>query len=482
MEKLRGNESKEKSFLKGVVGKRLEELASSQPRVDPLELLGVSSPPAISLPSEPTLPVVSSKETPSQEVSLSSSIPPDPHRTTPPSEHKAFSQSNSSSRKVDGEGAALSVYSDTARGHSDSTQTQPFNAESHTVRLSVSATDSFPSLRAPTHVQQSQDIPPVPVATPPDIPVALLKPPPHWVRFAWALHSCRDQSLPNQTRPVSYAEIGALVDRTEDAVRRSLLQLMNARLVIRKALLQHANGGSVYLFGQAFPALLAPLPTAKKKGPHPRPHGLIHSQNDSQPSSQNKLSSSSSFSFAHSQLLQEWGVENLILSESFTGVVPRSLAPFLRVMPSLEYAQDFFDKVTAVIEHKKTTSKPIEDALGFLFACLKKMEVNPPPGWKSRRVRLLEQEARRLEEEAGAIKAARERVEAQRCEVYFLGLSLETQGELRRKAGEAATENELPMVREAKRDRRLQELIRDHMRQGRTPYDGVTESDGREGR
>lgn len=482
MEKVRGTESKEKSFLKGVVGKRLEELASSQPRVDPLELLGVSSPPAISVPSEPKLPVASSIETPSQEVSLSSSIPPDPHRITVPTEQKALSQSHSSSRKANGEDVALSVHSDSGRGHSDSAQTQPFNAESHTVRLSVSATDSFPSLRVPTHIQQSQDVRPVPAATPPDIPITLLKPPPHWVRFAWALHSCRDQSLPNQTRPVSYAEIGALVDRTEDAVRRSLLQLMNARLIVRKALLQHANGGSVYLFGQAFPALLAPLPTAKKKGPRPRPHGLIHSQNDSQPSSQNKLSSSSSFSFTHSQLLQEWGVENLILSESFTGVEPRSLEPFLRVMPSLEYAQDFFDKVTAVIEQKKTTAKPIADALGFLFACLKKMEVNPPPGWKSRRVRLLEEEARRLEEEAAAIKAARERVEVQRCEVYFLGLSLQTQAELRRKADEAAADNELPVVRDAKRDRRLQELIRDHMRNRRTTYDGVTESDGREGR
>ncbi|MBX3325548.1 MAG: hypothetical protein U0223_06370 [Nitrospira sp.] len=133
-------------------------------------------------------------------------------------------------------------------------------------------------------------------------------------------------------------------------------------------------------------------------------------------------------------------------------------------MPSLEYAQDFFDKVTAVIEHKKSTTKPIADALGFLFGCLKKMEVNPPPGWKSRRVRLLEEEAQRLEREATAIKAARDRVDAQRCELYMLGLPPEIESELRAKAAEAAADNELPVVRETKRERKLQELIREHMR------------------
>nr|WP_143838102.1 hypothetical protein [Nitrospira cf. moscoviensis SBR1015] len=158
-------------------------------------------------------------------------------------------------------------------------------------------------------------------------------------------------------------------------------------------------------------------------------------------------------------------MHNLILSEWFTGLEPRSVEPFLRLMPSIEYAQDFFDKVAGVIEHKKTTSKPIADALAFLFACLKKMEVNPPPGWKSRRVRLLEEEARRLEEEAVALKTARDRLEAQRAEVYFLGLSEETQTQLRRMAEEAAADTELAVVRDAKRDRRLQELIRDHMRQ-----------------
>ena len=464
MEKVRGTESKEKSFLKGVVGKRLEELTSSQPRVDPLELLGLSSSPAASVPSEPKLPAPSSVATSSQEITVPVSLPSDPHRITTADNKKRDPRSSQSFSKSDGASVTLPEYSDSVTRHTDSIPIHPVHSDSTTVRVSVSGTDSAPSGRATRQLRTTPEIPPPHTATPPDVPISLLKPPSHWVRFAWALHSCRDHSTPNQTRPVSYAEIGALVDRTEDAVRRSLLQLMTAGLIVRKALLQHANGGSIYLFGHAFPALLAPLPTAKKKGPKPRyiTHG--HSPSDSQNLSQNTASSSSS-SFSTSELLQEWGVHNLILSEWFTGLEPRSVEPFLRLMPSIEYAQDFFDKVAGVIEHKKTTSKPIADALAFLFACLKKMEVNPPPGWKSRRVRLLEEEARRLEEEAVALKTARDRLEAQRAEVYFLGLSEETQTQLRRMAEEAAADTELAVVRDAKRDRRLQELIRDHMRQ-----------------
>lgn len=468
MEKVRGTESKEKSFLKGVVGKRLEELASTQSRVDPLELLGLSSP-ANSASSAPTFPVASSVEISAHEVSVVSPTPSEPYLMTTSTTPRTSAQSSTSSHKADGEIATLSESSDSVHAYSDSNQIRPVHSGSHTVRNTVSTSDSLARSRATPDIRRTHEAPPIQAANPPDIPVSLLKPPSHWVRFAWALHSCRDQSVPNQTRPVSYAEIATLVDRTEDAVRRSLHQLRSAGLIVRKALLQHANGGSIYLFGQSFPALLVPLPTSKKKGPRPRPPGFPHSQNDSQVHSQNSRSSSSYSSFSNSELLQEWGVHNLILSEFFTAIEPRSVEPFLRVMPSLEYAQDFFDKVAAVIEHKKPTAKPIADALGFLFACLKKMEVNPPPGWKSRRVRLLEEEAQRLEQEAAAIKAARDRIDAQRCEVYFLGLPAEIEMELRVKAAEAAADSELAVVRDTKRERKLQELIREHMRHNERP-------------
>ena len=72
-----------------------------------------------------------------------------------------------------------------------------------------------------------------------------------------------------------------------------------------------------------------------------------------------------------------------------------------------------------VIEHKKPSAKPIVDPVAFLFGCLKKMEINPPPGWKSRAVRMMEDEERRLKEEAEELRAVGSRVERQGVSCTF---------------------------------------------------------------
>ena len=136
-------------------------------------------------------------------------------------------------------------------------------------------------------------------------------------------------------------------------------------------------------------------------------------------------------------------------------------------MPSLGYLQDFIDKVVAVIEQKKLSPKPIADPVAFLFGCLKKMEINPPPGWKSRAVRMLEEEERRLKAEADELRAASSRVERQRCELYFLRLSPEQQAEITRET-DAVGERDIPMIQQAKREQRYLELIRALMRQETT--------------
>jgi hypothetical protein len=145
----------------------------------------------------------------------------------------------------------------------------------------------------------------------------------------------------------------------------------------------------------------------------------------------------------------------------------RSLLPFMKQRPSLGYLQDFIDKVVAVIEQKKLSPKPIADPVAFLFGCLKKMEINPPPGWKSRAVRMLEEEERRLKAEAEELRAAGSRVEQQRCELYFLRLSPEQQAEITRET-DAVGEGDIPMIQEAKRAQRYLELIRALMRQETT--------------
>lgn len=156
MEKVRGTESKEKSFLKNVVGKRLEEMASSQSRVDPLELLGISSP-VISVPSAPTLPVESSVEIPTHVGSVVSPTPSERHRMTTSTAPETSARSISSAREADGETAALSEYSDSVRARSDSSKTRAVHSESHTVRNTVSGTDSLAPSRPTPIIQRTHE-------------------------------------------------------------------------------------------------------------------------------------------------------------------------------------------------------------------------------------------------------------------------------------------------------------------------------------
>jgi DNA-binding Lrp family transcriptional regulator len=262
------------------------------------------------------------------------------------------------------------------------------------------------------------------------------------------------------TRPVSYTELAQAVGRHEDSVRRTIHQMIDNGLLVRTSLLQHSEGGSIYRFEEAFPSLLVVQSAPKTRAQAFAPYSLHDSLHPS--------SSSSSSSFKKSsELLQEVPVDQLILSVPFEELDRRSLVSFARQMPSLGYLQDFIDKVVAVIEHKKQSPKPISDPAAFLFGCLKKMEINPPPGWKSRAVRMMEEEERRLKDEAEELRAVGNRVERHRCELYFLRLAPEKQAEIMRET-EAVGERDSSMIQQAKREQRYLELIRETMRQDST--------------
>ena len=123
--------------------------------------------------------------------------------------------------------------------------------------------------------------------------------------------------------------------------------------------------------------------------------------------------------------------------------------------------------MVAVIEHKKPSAKPIVDPVAFLFGCLKKMEINPPPGWKSRAVQMMQDEERRLKEEAEELRAVGSRVERQRCELYFLRLAPEQQADIMRKT-DVGGERSGSMIQQAKREQRYLEVIRERMRRDAT--------------
>jgi hypothetical protein len=232
-----------------------------------------------------------------------------------------------------------------------------------------------------------------------------------------------------------------------------------AGLIARKFLVKGTDGGSIYEFKQGFAALLKHMNEAESANTTQVP--ARYQRQYRRPSTD--ASSSSSLSSGREQrLLQEWSVDDVIWPEIFDGVDRGSLLPYLKYMPSVGYCQDFVDKVAAVIDYKKTTATPIADPVGFLFGCLKKMQVNPPPGWKSRAVRLMEEEERRLRQEAEELKALKERLDHHRCEIFFLKLPEEE-----RIAIDAEVEREIgggdSMIQRAKRDQRRMELIRQRM-------------------
>ena len=439
-------ESDERSFLKGLVSKRLQEMESGTPPIDPLELLGLTGSTQSLVPN--TTPTTS----PSKEEAPTATIVADTTTSVP----LMLNNGDPASTSI--------IQSVTAESLSENTHS--------VVRDSVS-TDCAPNILQTEHSPQDspQNESPGPVDDPHPpashqsvVPCEgsrarrLLQTPRTWVTVAWALHSYRDTTAPTKTRPVSYPELAKTVGKHEDSVRRVVLQLIDNGLLVRTSLLQYSSGGSIYSFGEAFPSLLVPQPTLKTAARTFTTHYL-----------QDSLHPTSSSSFLSNQglLQEEVPVNNLILAAPFEELDRRSLLPFIQQMPSLGYLQDFIDKVVAVIEQKKLSPKPIADPVAFLFGCLKKMEINPPPGWKSRAVRMLEEEERRLKAEADELRAASSRVERQRCELYFLRLSPEKQAEITREM-EAVGERDIPMIQEAKREQRYLELIRALMRQETT--------------
>ena len=442
-------ESDERSFLKGLVSKRLEEMESGTPPIDPLELLGLTGSAPSPVPN--TTPATSSSK-----------------EKAPTATRVADATTTAPSRLNDGDSTSASpIQSVIAESLSDNTDS---------VLSSSFSTDCVPGALQTEHSPQDslQNESPSPVADP--YPSAsrqsvvpggtrarrLLQTPRTWVTVAWALHSYRDTTAPTRTRPVSYPELAKTIGKHEDSVRRVVLQLIDNDLLVRTSLLQYSSGGSIYSFGEAFPSLLVPQQTLKTAARTFTTHYL-----------QDSLHPTSSSSFLSNQglLQEEVPVNNLILAAPFEELDRRSLLSFIQQMPSLGYLQDFIDKVVAVIEQKKLSPKPIADPVAFLFGCLKKMEINPPPGWKSRAVRLLEEEERRLKAEAEELRAAGSRVERQRCELYFLRLSPEKQAEITRET-EAVGERDIPMIQEAKREQRYLELIRALMRHETTTSSG----------
>jgi hypothetical protein len=161
-------------------------------------------------------------------------------------------------------------------------------------------------------------------------------------------------------------------------------------------------------------------------------HQVNHQVNH-QASHQISYSSSSSSNENKKLLLRDLEI-SLLLEGHFHDLDVRSLEPYLHQFDSMEALQNFLDMANSSIEASKTNAKPIQNPHGFLFAQLRAGYVNPPPGFKSRRV--LAQEARnaQLQAELDALRQLQEQEAELHFELFKAGLTDEQKAALEQEA------------------------------------------------
>lgn len=113
----------------------------------------------------------------------------------------------------------------------------------------------------------------------------------------------------------------------------------------------------------------------------------------------------------------------------------RSLLPYLDQFETTEALQNFLDIATAcVAAAKEGRGKPIQNPPGFLIAQLRAGYINPPEGYKSRKVRAQERRNQQLEEELATLRRLQEREQELRFELFVAQLTAEDLARLEREA------------------------------------------------
>jgi hypothetical protein len=135
-------------------------------------------------------------------------------------------------------------------------------------------------------------------------------------------------------------------------------------------------------------------------------------------------------------------LQALILEDAFQDLNYRSLVPFLEQFNSTEELQNFLDMANACITAAKGGhGKPIQNPNGFLIACLRAGYINPPDGYKSRKVRAQEKKNQQLEEELATLRQLKEREKQLRFELFHASLTDEDQERLEREARQKVNPN-----------------------------------------
>src|SRR5437870_5439113 len=128
-------------------------------------------------------------------------------------------------------------------------------------------------------------------------------------------------------------------------------------------------------------------------------------------------------------------LQGITLEAVFEDLNPRSLLPYLDRFETSEELQDFLDMANACVNAaKEGKGKPIQNPHGFLFAQLRAGYINPPEGYKSRKVRAQELRNQQLEEELATLRRLKEREQELQYELFVAQLTAEDLARLEREA------------------------------------------------
>jgi hypothetical protein len=192
--------------------------------------------------------------------------------------------------------------------------------------------------------------------------------------------------------------------------------------------LQQINYDILPLTAQLTPITADPASTAI---PHPTIHPTLHSTIHPTTHPTIHPTDEASCSSSNKELL----LQNLILEDAFKDLNPRSLHLYLEHFETGEDLQNFLDMANAcILAAKEGRSKPIQNPHGFLFAQLRAGYINPPEGYKSRRLRAQELRNQQLEEELATLRRLKEREQELTFELFVAQLTSEDLARLEREA------------------------------------------------
>jgi hypothetical protein len=227
------------------------------------------------------------------------------------------------------------------------------------------------------------------------------------------LLSNRDTSHHSHTITIGYDAISRHCFLSRSGSRKVIGELCQRGLITRVETKRGETQGSVYLLE----SVILYATQSSIHGPK---------KSSTLPATQNDRSCSSN---------KELLLQDLILEGAFQDLNPRSLVSFLDKFDTVEDLQDFLDIANACIHAaKEGHAKPIQNPRGFLFAQLRAGYINPPEGYKSRKVRAQELRNQQLEEELATLRRLKEREQELQFALFVAQLTAEDLARLEREA------------------------------------------------